>query len=330
MNQQIKALFKFIEFLHSNIQNFNQYDEVISDWVYSADQMNNKNHNKNNTEKLKSNDIEENYKCKLIILEKNIQEPIHSKATELNICDINKEDTIWDWNIPEITNLKENLSKENFRKKDLQEILEHKRKYIEFRTKTNFNEFLMIFFRTLDAILTELFDFFIDPDQNEFVAFEMKGEQARSFSESIQRFEPGQTKLTVTNSQSPLPKNETQLSEKIKKHFGFFNRNCPRQHKQILNSEDFKKLIGWTTFFYENQFEVPEIINPIHIVNTNKTFVQLAFKYLFKELHKSSPYPQNLFDFYQKVFSKYSLDKRKNFEAVKNNDEVKKLMEIEY
>jgi len=213
MNQQIRALFKFIEFLHSNIQNFNQYDEVISDWVHSANQMNNLNPNKNSTDKLKYDDLEENFEYNLKIIQKNIQEPIHSKATELNICDINKLETIWDWNIPEITNLKENLSKENFRKKDLQEILEHKKKYIEFRTKTNFNEFLMVFFRTLDAILIELFDFFIDPDQNEFDNFETKGKQARSFSESIQRFEPGQTKLTFSNSQSPLLKNETKSKQ---------------------------------------------------------------------------------------------------------------------
>ena len=69
MNQQIKALFKFIEFLHSNIQNFNQYDEVISDWVYSANQMNNLNPNKNSTDKLKYDDLEENFEYNL----KNIQ-----------------------------------------------------------------------------------------------------------------------------------------------------------------------------------------------------------------------------------------------------------------
>lgn len=325
MTKRIKALFEFIEFLHSNIQNFNQYDEVISDWVHSADQMNNLNPNKNSTDKLKYDDLEENFEYNLKIIQKNIQEPIHSKATELNICDIDKEDTIWDWNYPEITNLKKSFSK-----KDLPEILEHKKKYIEFRTKTNFNEFLMIFFVTLDTILKELFDYFNETDQNEFEAFEMKGIQVRSLSEAIDRFELGQTKFTFSNSPSQLLKNETQHSEKVKKHFGFFSGNCPRKHKQILNTEDFDKLISWTTLFYENQFEVPEITNPINIVNTNKTYVQLAFKYLFKELHKSSPYHKNLFTFYSRAFIQFSSDTRSNFMAVKNNDNVKKLMKIEY
>lgn len=132
------------------------------------------------------------------------------------------------------------------------------------------------------------------------------------------------------HSQPTKDKGQKETSEKIKKHFGFFQRNCPRGHKQILNDEDFKKLIEWTTDFYEKEFKVPEISEPIKAVNTNQGFVRLAFRYLFKELHKSSPYPKSLFDFYKSAFEKYSQDKRKNFEAEKNNDEVKKLMQIHY
>ena len=305
MTKRIKALFKFIEFLHSNIQEFNQYERTINNWVYLADQMNKLPPSKTNFKyDLKLNDLKGKSERDLKIIQKHIREPIHSKATDLNICDVNNENTIWIWNNTEINTLKD-----NFREEHLNEILKYKKRYVDFRTNTNVNEFLMTFFSALDTTLYDLFDYFSEPDQN----------QLKSLTEPIDEFKPEQ-----------VPEHGAELYEKIKKHFGFFNRNCPRQHKQILNSEDFKKLIGWTTFFYENQFELPKITNPIKIINTNKTFVQLAFRYLFKELHKSSPYPQNLFDFYQKVFSKYSLDKRKNFEAVKNNDEVKKLMEIEY
>lgn len=129
--------------------------------------------------------------------------------------------------------------------------------------------------------------------------------------------------------QKPEP-TETELSERIKKHYRFFNGNCPRNHKQILNDTDFGKLIKWTICYFENNFNVPEISEPIKVVNTNKTFVQLAFRYLFKELHKNSPYPPTLFEFYQRAFTPYSQDKESNFKAVKNNDEVKKLMQIDY
>jgi hypothetical protein len=133
-----------------------------------------------------------------------------------------------------------------------------------------------------------------------------------------------------SNRTKKLEPKETELSEKIKKHFGFFNGNCPRKHKLILKDNDFDKLIEWTIWYFENDFKVPIISDPIKVVNTNKTFVQLAFKYLFKELHKSSPYPETLFKLYQGAFNPYSEDKKSNFEAVKNNDEVKNLMQIEY
>lgn len=132
-----------------------------------------------------------------------------------------------------------------------------------------------------------------------------------------------------TKKQKHDPK-ETELSEKIKEHFGFFNRNCPRKHKQILNDTDFEKLIKWTIWFFENELKAPEISEPIKVVNTNKTFVQLAFKYLFKEFYKNSPYPETLFEFYQSAFTPYSMDNKGNFLAVKNNVEVKKLMKIKY
>jgi|GEM_PF-5907540 len=145
--------------------------------------------------------------------------------------------------------------------------------------------------------------------------------------QSLEPQQPSSPQL-IAKQQPELP--TTELSGKIKKHFGFFQGNCPRKHKQILRYEDYEKLIGWTIYFYENQFEVPEITEPIKVVNTNKTFVQLSFKYLFKELHQNSPYPNTLFDFYKTAFIPYSDDKRRNFASVGNNDEVKKLMQMHY
>lgn len=124
-------------------------------------------------------------------------------------------------------------------------------------------------------------------------------------------------------------KQET-IHQKVEMHLGFLQDKCPRKHKIILNQTEFKKLISWTTYFYENEYAVPEIIEPIRVVNTNKTFIQLAFRYLFKELHKSKTYPSSLFEFYQKAFKPYSDDKRENFFGAKNNDAVKKLMNIDY
>lgn len=186
------------------------------------------------------------------------------------------------------------------------------------------NENNYLFYTAYDHRKKDFLDFAI----NSKLDTEHYKQYYRAILKYLETFENNNTPQQ-TEKPKPEPK-ETELSERIKKHFGFFNRNCPRKHKQILNDTDFKKLIKWTIWYFENEFKVPKISEPIKVVNTNKTFVQLAFKYLFKELHKSSPYPKTLFEFYQSAFAPYSEDKKSNFEAVQNKDEVKKLMQIDY
>lgn len=136
-----------------------------------------------------------------------------------------------------------------------------------------------------------------------------------------------ETKLSITANDKV---SETDLQTKIKLHFDFFQKNCPRKHKQILKDEDFEKLIKWTTLFFENDFEVPEIDEPISKVNTNKTYVQGAFKALFNELRPSNTYPVSLFEFYKNTFKPYANDTRNNFDKARINDEVYKRMNIDY
>ena len=123
--------------------------------------------------------------------------------------------------------------------------------------------------------------------------------------------------------------NRTDLRQKIEKHFEFFSGQCPRKHKTILSDDDFKKLIDWTVSYYSNDFQPPQISQPIRTVNTNRTYVQLAFRYLFKELYPGTTFPSSLFDFYRAAFLPYSADRNENFLRVKHNDEVKKLMRID-
>ena len=121
----------------------------------------------------------------------------------------------------------------------------------------------------------------------------------------------------------------TDLRQKIEKHFEFFSGQCPRKHKTILSDNDFKKLIDWTVSYYSNDFQSPHISQPIRTVNTNRTYVQLAFRYLLKELYPGTTFPPSLFDFYRAAFLPYSADRRENFQRVKHNDAVKKLMKID-
>ena len=136
---------------------------------------------------------------------------------------------------------------------------------------------------------------------------------------------------------------ETELSEKIKKHFNFLLGNCPRKGKPILSNEnDFNNLINWTKHFFENDFEVPEITNPIKTVNTNFYITQLAFQILFNELRKANFHSQRttaktLFNLWENSFLDYKGYKESNFWKVKKkkelgidyDTEVKKLMLID-
>ena len=438
---KIKALFQFIEYLHSNIDNFNLNNDLIKELELLNEERQKVSSKKTFKDKLKYDEVQAVIETKFKTLQGNTANLIKAKAKELNVCNFDNEPT-YSFNGIEtdIHQLKENFSNE-----DLPEIFKHKSQYLEYRSNTH-GTFLSLqfFFDELDELTKSLFDYFKDTQQNEFEPFETKAIPVNNISEAVQGFKQGQTKFIIPNllgktqnriqeqladfsffqieviadlefegkiykdikqrnndsiltpenwehhketffsqrmatykdsytlaeklklellsleklpinktdyqilkdrykayleqkqalppqqteKQKPEPK-ETELSERIKKHFGFFNRNCPRKHKQILNDTDFEKLIEWTIWYFENDFKVPEISEPIKVVNTNKTFVQLAFKYLFKKLHKSSPYPETLFDFYQSAFNPYSEDKKSNFEAVKNNDEVKKLMQIE-
>lgn len=132
----------------------------------------------------------------------------------------------------------------------------------------------------------------------------------------------------INNEHSDIPiQDETQsLADKIETYFTFFLDDCPRKGKPILESkEDFRNLIRWTTYFFENKFEVPEIKQPIRNVYTNKYITQLAFQILFDELrkdgfHNRTAKPQKLFTLWESIFSDYKGYKEDNFWKVKRKN----------
>jgi hypothetical protein len=327
---KVKALFQFIEYLHSNIENFNQQNDLIKEIEKLISDRGNLKPNSNFKEKLKYNELQAEIEVKFPALMDKIYHPVRAKTLDLNLCTFDRlQFHRFNGVESEIHALKDSFSNE-----DLPEIKQSLENYRQFRTHTHRTFLtLQLFFSDLDRFVEELVDFFNDDTKlNEVENLESKPVQENySRKELKESFLTGkmlpETSFEIEINELVL---ETELSVKVKKHFGFFNKNCPRKHKQILDDKDFNKLIDWTILYFRNNFIVPEISEPIKVVNTNKTFVQLAFKYLFKTLHKSSPYPETLFEFYQSAFTPYSEDKRNNFEAVKNNDEVKKLMQIDY
>ncbi len=182
---KINALFNFIGFLHSNIDNFKQYDEIINELKVLDKKRNEVSPRMNYKDKIKYYEAQGLLAEKFKIIRQNILEPIRNKATELNICEIDETNTLWNWNISEINNLKENFSQ-----KDLPEIIRHKKKYLEYRTETNGESYfeLQFFFNDLDEILKVLFDYFKETDQNEFEAFETKTIEVNTINEAVKEF----------------------------------------------------------------------------------------------------------------------------------------------
>ena len=205
---KIQNLFHFIEFLYSNIENFNHYEKEINE-LYLLDKERQKlNPNKNFSEKLEYDKIQMQIKDKYKVIQDNIIQPIKDKANELSICNPDESPTLWNRNIAEVTELKNNFSNE-----DLPVIFSHKNKYLEYRTKTKGETFfgLGFFFDDLDLILKELFNYFKETDQNEFEAFETKAIRVNYITEAVELLKQGHKKVTLPLNFLDIPK-ETQNS----------------------------------------------------------------------------------------------------------------------
>lgn len=216
ISDKIKALFKFIEFLHSNIDIFNSYNNLISELELLKIEKQQLKRLNNYKDKLKYDELQLKLEKKFKILQDNTANLIISKATELQICDINKTESIWNWNINDVMKLKE-----NFDEKDVSAILMHKDKYIQYRTNTHPTFLSMqFFFNGFDDLTKQLFDFFKEDENiNEYKEFERKEIQVNSIEELITAMKYG------VNSYVPLDSNfnPTQTNDNIHSENTFLN-----------------------------------------------------------------------------------------------------------
>ena len=220
---KIKNLFHFIEFLHSNIENFNRYEKEINE-LYLLDKERQKlNPNKNFAEKMEYDKIQVQIKDKHKVFQENIIQPIKDKANELSICNPDESPTLWNYNISEILELKE-----NFESEDLPVIFSHKNKYLEYRTKTKGEAFfeLGFFFDDLDRVLKELFNYFNETEQNEFEAFETKAVRVNYITEAVELLKQGH-KVTLPLNFLDLPKEPRQYNAELQ------NSNAEPQQSHV-------------------------------------------------------------------------------------------------
>ncbi|MDG1276087.1 MAG: hypothetical protein P8O16_02320 [Algoriphagus sp.] len=196
---KIKTLFEFIEYLNSNIDNFNQYESVLNEARFLKREKGKLKPDLNFSDKMKSDELQEGIIEKFEVIKENIIIPIINKSIELDICDFNneREKLTGSWRNKyhsEIHDLKKNFNRE-----DLSDLFSFKKKYLDFRIKTKGETYLGLdfFFGDLDDVTKDLFDFFKVTDFNEFEKFEEKAIKASNIQEVGKLFQQGAKKITL-------------------------------------------------------------------------------------------------------------------------------------
>ncbi len=191
---KVKNLFQFIEYLHSNIEKFNQYDGLIEDLEKLHKERNKLKPQQNYKDKQQHDKIQTELETKFKVLQDNTANLIKAKAKELNVCIFDNEPNYSFNGIEaEIQQIKKSFSNE-----DISEIFKHKRQYLEYRNQTH-KTFLSLefFFNELDEITKSLFDYFKDSEQNEYEAFETKAIQVNSIEEAAKQLQKGSKKVVI-------------------------------------------------------------------------------------------------------------------------------------
>jgi hypothetical protein len=182
----IQNLFNFIDFLHTNIDNFNKYNDIKNELNLLNSERNNLEPENSFNDKLRFDEIQKEVEQKFNIIHKNIIQLIEDKATENRIFEFNRT---------QILELKQNSNS-----KDLEILLNLRDKYFTFLEKTNSEYFPKFLFSDLNRLLKELFDFFDKSYKNEFKMFEsstiVKHFRNKDFTK-IEDIEPQQKEIKI-------------------------------------------------------------------------------------------------------------------------------------
>lgn len=320
---KIKALFQFIEYLHSNIENFNLNNDLIKELELLDKERQKVSPKKTFKDKLKYDEVQAELETKFKILQGNTANLIKAKAKELNVCNFDNE-PIYSFNGIEtdIHQLKENFSKD-----DLPEIFKHKQQYFEYRTKTHSTFLSLAFFiDKLDEVTKTLFDFFKETDQNEFEAFETKEIQVNDLSEAVELFQSGKfhkfklpnvflnpSTIQQQSNVEPLPPQPTkkqkpepnrklitfknsEIIEKIHSELKGYFPNKEAELLKALQGEQLSELL----LFPHNQNKFVEVFRRLKyngfLLNSNteiKNWICTTFQFVKKRLEEPQPFNEN-------------------------------------
>jgi hypothetical protein len=159
ISEKINSLFKFIDFLNSNIINFNKYDKIMNELYFMGNERDSLDPQSNDADKINYDKIQSKISNKLKIININVIVPINEQVKKLGICDITNaatiSETMCNWNMPEIQ-----LFKQTPNIKDRKQVMIFCKKYIEFKVCIKSNFFQHFLFQDLDRILNVLFSYF--------------------------------------------------------------------------------------------------------------------------------------------------------------------------
>jgi hypothetical protein len=205
INKRVQALFDFIDYLNLNKDFFKSKVVEFKKLEQLKVERDNFNPDKTFKERIEYNKLDKILKETFDKLNEDVITPFFAKVNDTNICDYNKLETLYNWNISEINDLKV-----NFTDNDIPVILEYKEKYLNFRRETNYHFFHSFFFNDLDEILKILFDFFKETQINEFESFETKTIKADDLNELVNFLQIGRSKVSIGRTE-PVNTNNRKL-----------------------------------------------------------------------------------------------------------------------
>jgi len=250
ISSKIQSLFDFIDFLHSNKENYIiNYTPLIKELEVLADKRSELKPLDNYSKKEKYDLIQKEIEDKFPTITENIYKPFTQKLLELEIW--SGDDTfssIWNCNIEAISKFKN-----EFESSDIPIVMDYKKKYLSFRTETHRNFLCLgLLFQELDEIFKELFDFFKDTEENEFKNFEAKELKVNSIEDLVK---------SISESKNSNVKYSLPIESFIEK------REQPSHNSNSLNFHNYETIMG-DKIIAEN---IPNNSGVINVGKNNKS-----------------------------------------------------------
>jgi hypothetical protein len=85
------------------------------------------------------------------------------------------------------------------------------------------------------------------------------------------------------------------IEDIVKDRFKFTLEVQPRKKVPMLSNDEYLQLVRWVTYFFINNYELPNNITPILGNKIGKTRIRTAFKNLFHFCHPRQPLPKSFY-----------------------------------